>query len=191
MIPFVARGCAAAISIVSLTVGVSCDQSDAAGAPAGASASSCSCPDLPPPVNIEASCEPLLRFSVAGEKMSRKGGAADGADWVCTPQNCEAGIVVFGPYTEDVPSGRRLVRLSLRAEGASLPDEEFAILEVHDAGSRRRLALRGISAREATSRDGAWAMLTVPFSAPAQSKLEFRVNWLGDGTLRLGSMEVF
>jgi hypothetical protein len=149
------------------------------------------CPDPQPIDAVAFSCDPLLEFAIAGEAMKKSGGAADGDAWVCSDDTCKAGIIVFGPYTEDVPTGRRLVRLDLRAEGFEQADEEIAGLEVWDAAAEKRLGLRGISAEVAAKKGEAWPVLSVPFDAPVKGRLEFRVSWTGGGTLRLRRLRVY
>ncbi|MBW2533770.1 MAG: hypothetical protein JRI55_19935 [Deltaproteobacteria bacterium] len=151
----------------------------------------CECPEAPPAEPLDFSFDPLLEFPITSEPMKKSGGKRDGQDWVCTKETCEPGIVVYGPYTEEVPTGRRLVRLWLRAENFQKPSEEFVGLEVWDAAAEKRLALQGISAKDAARTDGTAAALVVPFEAPLEGKLEFRVAWAGDGLLRLRSLQVY
>lgn len=128
-----------------------------------------------------------LRFAFASD-MRRVGGEQEDGAFVCRKDNCKSGIVAYGPYTKAVEEGQRVATFRLSAAGVSGLDKEAAGLDVYDAASRQRLALHSVKGNELP--DNQQKTIEVAFTAPAESKLEFRVRWRGEGELKLYDVEV-
>ena len=128
-----------------------------------------------------------LRFAFASD-MTKVGGEQEDGAFVCRKDICKSGIVAYGPYTKVVQEGQRVATFRISAAGVSGLDKEAAALDVYDAAGRQRLALRSVKGNELP--DNQQKSIELAFTAPATSKLEFRVRWRGEGELKLYDVEV-
>jgi len=126
-------------------------------------------------------------FSVLSD-LKRKGGVEENGALVCRKDKCPSGIVAYGPYTRAVPPGPRVATFRVRGEGVSKLDRKVAHLDVYDALNKQRLALRPVKGSELP--DGQDQDVELAFTAPAASKLEFRIGWMGHGELRMYRVDV-
>jgi hypothetical protein len=120
--------------------------------------------------------------------MQKIGGVEEGGAIVCRKEHCAKGLVAFGPYTRAVPPGPRVATFRVSGRGVAGLDHEVVALDVYDALGKQRLGFRSVMGPELPDRKEQGIELA--FLAPAQSNLEFRVGWSGDGDLAMYRVDV-
>lgn len=122
-------------------------------------------------------------FEAESSAMGHEIGRREGDGWSASTAADPAGVLVFGPYTRDIPAGRHEARFRLMVDNRDADNGVVVVIEVNDFDGRAEtcgdcvIASRSVRRME-FSGTMSYQDFTLTFDAPgAGHRLEFRTRW--------------
>jgi hypothetical protein len=144
---------------------------------------------------LRGSCRRTRWVFEAERDLSHGFGRADGDGWSAVTSRDSRGTMLYGPYTRDVPEGAATATFRLMVDNRSADNGVVVRLEVNDFdGARPDCGDCVVARREVRRMEWSSPMtyqdFSVPFTARAGRRLEFRVFWTDISYVRVDRVVV-
>ncbi len=116
----------------------------------------------------------LLFYAAGDAALQHLSGYPTGGTWTTDVAQKPESYVTYGPYTKALGTGDYVARFELGIDNNSADDALVATVDVNDAAHDHVLARRDLTRTAFSAPDGA-TNVYLPFTAPSDAALEFRV----------------
>ncbi len=133
-------------------------------------------------------------FEVESGAFNHEVGRRDAEGWSANTGQDEAGMMVFGPYTRDLPAGQLEARFRLMVDNNDADNLEVVRLEINDFDRRPDcgdclIEARGVS-RRTFQQPMRYQDIAIRFQNPGGNRIEFRTFWNDYSYVRQDRVEV-
>jgi hypothetical protein len=129
------------------------------------------------------------RWTFEAEDLLHQIGRRDGDGWSASIVDAAKRYLAYGPYTLSIPAGRYTADYRLLVDNNVADNLQILTLDVYNANAGKILATQQVR-RRMFNAPFAYQNFEVPFSAPANAKLEFRVFYNGSAYVKFEKVSI-
>lgn len=130
-------------------------------------------------------------FQAERDGFGHECGRAEGDGWSVATGDHSACVVLFGPYTQDIPSGNFTATFYVMIDNNTAGDDRVFRLDVAEFYNNDPHILREQNIRRRQfSAPFQYTPFGLPFSTGGNVQMEFRIYWYGTAYIRIDRVEI-
>jgi len=112
----------------------------------------------------------------AESQLAHEQGKKEGDGWACNTGEHSQNMMVYGPYTTDIPSGAFVAVFRMMVDNNTADNGKVVKLDVNDSNKMKAVAAQNVTRKQWA---GAFSYqdFSLPFYSSGGQKFEFRVEW--------------
>jgi hypothetical protein len=127
-------------------------------------------------------------YEAEGPDARHHSGTKRGGAWAARKGKDASGHVLYGPYIDDLPTGRHLARFRVKCSGFDPSHRQLQLDVAHQAG-RKIVASRSVGGWDLEN--GRWLDFFLGFASSGEGRTEFRVFWDGGCDVEIDSVTIY
>ena len=120
----------------------------------------------------------------AESQLAHEQGKKEGDGWACNTGDHSKNMMVYGPYTTDIPAGPYVAAFRMMVDNNTANNSKVVKLDVNDSYKMDILAAKDVY-RKQFGGAMSYQDMTLTFSTNGNQKLEFRVEWFDTSYVRV------